>query len=518
MKTMKKILALFLVLVMAGSIFAGCGNTVERADENLGTELTWEEKFGGETVELIWCFPDARGAADFSEWDRIVEAINKITIEKINTKIKIEVIPLGEYTEKMSLKYNANERWDVCFSGTQWNSYTNSVSQGVFEPLTQDYMKTYMPNVMANTDPKYLEALSIDGQIYGVPLQQIYVRQNGIKFEIDWAEEIGFDYTTVTKYEDLEPYFEMMKNNDPAYDECFLGAGEGLMENTMSYMGFDFLITSVLPGVVRVDDETCTVINQYETEEFKYIASLMEKWYKAGYFTDAAYSGGQDNWNFDEDRNPVGLEPVVKPGGDAISTMKLANVNGATVKTVPVGEPAVLTTSAIMQTTMAVSANCPYPGRALAFIDLLNSDAELLNLICYGEEGIDWDWVDKDQKLIEIAFGAYPGNEPFLVGNTFLSYYVHESQLGAWEETQKINANAKASPLLGFTFNTDPVSNEISTIEGSINQYLDLILCGMCEGGYEAGIAELNRFLYDAGLQNILDEMQRQIDEWKANQ
>ena len=518
MKNFKKVLSLVLVLVMAASIFAGCGNTVEKANEPLGENLTWEEKFGGETVELTWCFPDARGAADFSEWQRIVDAINEITVREINTKINIEVIPLGEYTEKMSLKYNANERWDVCFSGTQWNSYTNSVSQGVFAELEDDYMKTYMPNTMKEIDSKYFEALTINGKLYGVPLQQIYVRQNGIKFEADWADEIGFDYNSVKDYEDLEPYFEMLKNNDPAYDECFFGAGEGLMENVVSYMGFDFLITSLLPGVIRVDDETCTVINQYETEEFKYIASLMEKWYKAGYFTDAAYAGGQENWNFDEDRSPVGLEPVVKPGGDAISTMKMANINGATIKTVAVGDPAVLTTSSIMQTTMAVSANCPYPGRALAFIDLLQTNEELLNLICYGQEGIDWDWVDKDQKLIEIAFGAYPGNEPFFVGNTFLSYYVHDSQLGCWEETKQINANAKASPLLGFTFDTDPVSNEISTIEGSINQYMDLILCGMGEGGHEAAIAELNRFLYDAGLQNILDEMQRQVNEWKANQ
>jgi hypothetical protein len=50
-----------------------------------------------------------------------------------------------------------------------------------------------------------------------------------------------------------------------------------------------------------------------------------------------------------------------------------------------------------------------------------------------------------------------------------------------------------------------------------IDDYLIPILCGMGEGGYEAAIAELNQFLYDNGLQDILNEMQRQVDAWLAS-
>lgn len=512
MKNFKKILALVLSVLMVLTIFAGCGpKKSDKANEPLGADLTKEEKFA-EHVTLTWCFPDARGAADFTEWDRIVEAINEITMREINATINIEVIPLGEYTEKMSLKYGANERWDICFSGSQWNGYASAVSNGAFEALTDEYTKTYLAETLATLEPEYLKAVTIDGNLYGVPLQQIYVRQNGIKFEIDWAEELGFDWASVKTYEDLEPYYDLLRAN--GYDECFFSAGEGLMENVSSYMGMDNLISTVFPGAIRITDGTCKVINQYETAEFKYIADLMAKWYNAGYFTDAVAFGGQDN-NFDEDRHPVSFEPVVKPGGDAIATQKMTN--GTTIKTVPIGG-GVLTTSSIAQTILAVSQNCPYPGRALAFINLLNTNEELLNLVCFGEEGIDWNWEDKDNKLIYIEEGAYPGNEPFLVGNTFLSYHVDESQIGCWEETKKINSEAEASPLLGFTFDSRPIRAQMSTINGNIDEYLEPILCGMGEGGTEAAIANLNEFLYDAGLQDILDEMQRQVDEWLAEQ
>lgn len=519
MKTFKKILALTLSLLMVMAIFAGCGpKKVKRADEPLGKDLTNEEKFK-EHVTLTWCFPDSRGAGDFKEWDRIVAAINEITEREINATIKIEVIPLPEYTEKMSLKYAANERWDVAFCGTQWNPYSNAVSQKVLEPLTQEYLETYMPKTMEEIGERYLSALTIGGSLYGVPLQQIYVRQNGISFEVDWFEELGYDWETLSSsvysLEDLEPYYDVLRQNN--YTECFFGADDKLMENTCSFMGFDTLISSDFPGAIRVSDGTCTVINQYETPEFKYIASLMERWHDTGYFTDSALNGGQANSYYEleygESRHPVSLEPVVKPGGDAISTMKAKY--GISIKTIPIGS-AVLTTSSVAQTAMVVSRNAEYPGRALAFIELLNTNAELLNLICYGQEGVDWTWEDEENKVMNLEDSAYPGNEPFFVGNTFLSYYVDESMIGCWEETKQINENAALSPLYGFTFDASPVRSQMAAINANLDANLEPVLCGMGDGGVDQAIANLNQYLYDNGLQDILDEMQRQVNEWLA--
>lgn len=507
---MKKILALTLALIMVLGLFAGCKpNTVQKANEPLGANLTKEEKFA-EHVTLTWCFPDARQAADFSEWDRIVEAINEITEREINTTINIEVIPLGEYTEKMSLKFNANEKWDICFTGA-WNPYTSAVSQGVYEPLTKEYVETYLAETLNNMNPLYKEAMTINGEMYAVPIQQIYVRQAGMRFETDWANEVGFDYTQVKELTDLEPYFDVLLLN--GYTECFFSAGDDLMTSLQSYLGFDALVDGMTPGVVEYRDGTCKVINQYESAQFLELAKLMKKWYDRGYFTSGALTGEQDNPIFVEDRHPVDINPAYKPGGDAESSRSY----GLEIKTVPFGD-AVLTSSAIQQTAMAVSVNCEYPGRAMAFINLLNTSEELLNLICWGQEGYDWEWVDKDQKLIEIQEGAYPGNYPFMIGNTFISYYVDESQIGTWEETQAINENADGSSILGFTFDQYNVSGELANINAILPEHLNSILCGMVNGTVEDAIAAMNTALYQAGLQTVLDEMQSQVDAWKAAQ
>ena len=511
---MKKILALALALTMVLALFAGC-NTAD-PDAPISTELTVGT--GGETISkeelfkdpvtLTWCFPDALGAGDFSEWDRIVDAINEITKKEINATINIEIIPLGEYTEKMSMKYVANEKWDICFSGL-WNNYADAVGQGAFIELQSDFLKTYAPESLEILNPIAFEALTLDGKLYGMPIQQIYVRQSAIQFETDWADELGFDWESVKDLEDLEPYFDMLLA--AGYEECLFTTGVALMERLQSYLEYDYLSSTVTPGAVNVFDETRTVINQYESEEFRNLALLMKKWHDKGYFTDAAISGDQENPGFNEDRHPVSISATNAPGDDAISSRDYKT----TVRRVSIGKPAVMTTTAINVTTMAISRNCENPGRAMAFINLLNTNEELLNLICHGEEGKDWNWVDKDKKLIEATEYCYPGSYAFLIGNGFIDYYIDPDMVGAWEETAKINSEAKGSVLLGFTFNAEPVSGQLANINALVDEQVDAILTGLVDD-VDAAIADLNADLYAAGLQAVLDEMQAQVDAWAA--
>lgn len=515
---MKKILSLTLALIMMLSLFAGCASS---DDGPISTEITLGTDDKGNTVgtldkteafkehvTLTWCFPDALGAADFAEWDRIVEAINEITKKEINATINIEVIPLGEYTDKMSMKYIANEPWDLCFSGL-WNNYADAVGQGAFMELPMDYLRTYAPLSMEVLNPVAFEALTLDGKLYAMPIQQIYVRQSAIQFETDWADELGFDWESVDSLEDLEPYFDLLLAN--GYQECLFSTGKGLMDQLQSYLEYDYLSTNLTPGVVNVYDSTRKVYNQYESPEFRELALLMKKWHDKGYFTDAAISGDQENPGFNEDRHPVGFSATNAPGDDEISSRDYKT----TVRRVSIGKPAVMTTTGINVTTMAISRNCQNPGRALAFIDLLNTNEELLNLVCHGEEGIDWNWVDKEKKLIKATEFPYPGSYAFLVGNGFIEYYIDEAMVGAWEETAQINATAAGSSILGFTFNTEPVSGQLANMNALVDEQVDRILTGMVDD-VDAALAKLNADLYAAGLQSVLDEMQAQVDAWAA--
>lgn len=449
-------------------------------------------------VTLTWCIPDSNGMYSYPDLDRIIAAINEITQREINTTIRLEVIPVGDYTEAMSMKYISAEQWDICFSG-MWNNYKDAVMQGAFVELPVDMLHAYAPDLMETLNPAALEALKIQGEVYALPVQRLHARQSGLLFDTQLAEELGFDWRSVNKLEDLEPYFDKLLAN--GYTECIFIEPWEMMNYLQSYFGFDYLHSYAIPAAVRVSDQNGTVINPYETEELKAFARLMYKWYNKGYFTDEILSGSSKS-------RPVTLYLITGSGeqwqfGFAGQMVSLGH--------------AVMTTEQVRSATLAISCYCKNPERAVAFINLLTTNEELLNLVTYGQEGIDWNWVDEDDKVIQREEYAYPGNFAFLVGNDCLDYYLDSQLVGGNETIRKINADARTSAILGFQYDATKMAGHMANIQAAADGLIRSIMCGMA-GDPDAAIAKLNAELYAAGLQQVLDDMQSQVDAWKASQ
>ena len=66
----------------------------------------------------------------------------------------------------------------------------------------------------------------------------------------------------------------------------------------------------------------------------------------------------------------------------------------------------------------------------------------------------------------------------------------------------------------GFAFDDTAVINEIAALTAVRDQYAHTIGSGAVEP--EEAIKEFNEALYAAGLQKVIDEKQRQLDEWLA--
>ena len=230
----------------------------------------------------------------------------------------------------------------------------------------------------------------------------------------------------------------------------------------------------------------------------------MREWAKAGYLTEDAVTGAESCTG---KQNAVYTLSAVKPGGDVTESQAI----GYEVKAIGIGD-AYMTTSAITATITAVSATSKNVERAVAFINLLNTDKEILNLICHGVEGVDWQFTDEENGVIE-SISDYPGLYSFFVGCVFNEYYTDATMVGTWEETAEINANAGGSCILGFTFDSDPVSTQIAQCSAVVEEYVPGLTCGV--GDVEEGLNAFLAALEEAGVNEILAEMQSQIDAWK---
>ena len=197
----------------------------------------------------------------------------------------------------------------------------------------------------------------------------------------------------------------------------------------------------------------------------------MREWNLAGYFPTDAVTGADSVG--ENDIRAIDTDPAHKPGGDITE----GQLRGYDITGIAFGDCA-MTTGAVQATITAVSATSKNVERAVAFINLLDSDPEVLNLICHGIEGTDYEFVgDKADGLIK-PISDYPGMLSFLVGNVFNEYYTDASQVGTWPETAEINANAQASCILGFAFDSEPVATQIAQCSAVVEEYLPALNCG----------------------------------------
>lgn len=521
---MKKFLALLLAAVMVLAMFTACAKTetAPPADDKPAAETpSTTDKPAEDTtpaeepavpdgpfaeeVTLHWVIPAA--ADSYPGWDAILEKINEITKEKINATVEAELIPLGEYTDKMNMKFTAGEEFDLCFTGA-WNPYLPAVSKGAYAELSQDVLDTYAPDVMADLNSGVWDAVRVNGKIYGIPLQQIYVRQTGIRFNTDLLDATGFDPSTVQTLDDLDAYFAQLAELGEGYDVIAMNANTEFYDCMVNALGYDVIISNKTPGVVYYADETPVAVNQFASEEFKEFCLKMREWAAAGYFPADAVTGGTSIG--DSGIRAVAFDPAHKPGGDIVE----AAARGYAITGIPFGDCA-MTTGAVQATITAVSATSKNVERAVAFINLLDSDAELLNLVCHGIEGVDFQFVGDPADCVIESISDYPGMYSFLIGNVFNEYYTDPSQVGTWPETAEINANAQASCVLGFAFVAEPVSTEIAQCSAVVEEYLPALNCGAIED-VEGTLDAFNAALEQAGVSAILAEMQSQIDAWLA--
>ena len=73
---------------------------------------------------------------------------------------------------------------------------------------------------------------------------------------------------------------------------------------------------------------------------------------------------------------------------------------------------------------------------------------------------------------------------------------------------------ALASPVAGFTFNTEPVKTEYAQCSAIISEMVPALGSGSVDP--DQALPEFLNRLEKAGVNKIIEEKQKQIDEWKA--
>ena len=102
-------------------------------------------------------------------------------------------------------------------------------------------------------------------------------------------------------------------------------------------------------------------------------------------------------------------------------------------------------------------------------------------------------------------------------GSQHLHWYKEDSKTESlYPDAQSSGQyNTTMSKAMGFTFDNAPVKTEYAACSAVQTQYRVALECGAMDP--DQALKEFNDALYAAGLQKIMDEKQKQLDEWAAS-
>lgn len=457
-----------------------------------------------EQVRLNWFFPS--GGGDQKDVAQVEKAINEYLEGKINVNLDLVTCSWNEYDTKLRTVIAAGMPFDINFTSNWTGDYRKLASDSFYKDIT-DMLDTYAPKTKALLGKNILKGAEVNGRIYAIPVyNSSIVNCYGILLNNDLVKKYKIDISKVKKLQDLEPILKTVKSKDKKLIAFYPSDKYGNQPEIVNLLNYDKL-TPYCPGAVLRDGKTTKVINEFETGDAKNLFSLMNKWYKAGYIPKSASRGNQF---FDSNKNNIF---AMYSGITANTHEEMINYNKLDMISVQLGNSA-LTTGGIRGAMQAISYKSENPERALMLLELVNTDKTLSDMINYGIEGVHYRRTGTNT-VTQLLQGeiSYNPSMAWLFGNESTASSLSGWSPERWNNLDKRLKTSVVSPLIGFEFDSSPIEGQMWKINSITNKYLFDLSFGKADPA--ATLSKMNSEMKKVGLQKVLTEMQKQVDNFK---
>lgn len=436
----------------------------------------------------------------------VVDAANAYSQEKIGVTVDLQF----KTKEQLDLDITTGEYYDLIFTCEWMNNFDNNARSGYYYDIT-DLVREHTPALYDAIDP-YWVASTLNGRLFGIPTLkdiavEVFFRMNSDYFE----GEKGMELPDRMNFEDLEPYLAAWKEDHPnEYPLHMTKAGLSGMANGMERAVSSYL---VIPFSAAGTENGTKIIPIWECEEYMDMLRLVHKWYELGYVNpDAATT----------ESLPTELRTPVRSGTAWKGFRGWSNPDtyGFNVKLVQYIGPYMSRTT-MQGSLMAINAAAPLENAvaSLKYMELLYTDTAFRDILGYGIEGLHFNYLDNGTVLRTEA-GSKNYNMDLYVTGPAISASVasaNESVLGdpdQWTLVYDGYADAVVSDTQGFAFNGESTEDIRSALIAVYNNYLAEIVTGTVDP--DTAMQEMADQMYKIGLQEVLDEAQRQLDEYLA--
>jgi putative aldouronate transport system substrate-binding protein len=459
----------------------------------------------------------------------VQDAMNAYMIPKYH--IEVELLPLqySEYNSTIQLMLSGGDELDVL---PIYFTYASSwINMGGIYDMKQLMDSPEGKAIINAVGEKNAYVGSMNGVLYGFPANKESVELGGLCMRADICDELGItdeyglkanddEYTgKYYSWDDAAKIFEKVKEKYPNMTPLYMSNTDQL--NRFAF--FDSLVDYFGALDWEADHTSTKVVNPFETDTYKKVVTMLADWYDKGYIYKDAATDTQGTATMMKAGNTFSYLSAIKPGFLA----EAESANGCKCYAMYFGdhkEGGISTTNVSFFDT-GIANNSKDPEMAFKFVSALYSDPELYNMWQYGIKDVNYKLLDDGTAyFVDGEDGSnykYHQNTGWFMGNQFQSYVWNDGSKGPdyWDKLKKHNDWAVYSPAFGFMWDSTNYSTQVTALNNAYETYRAALDTGSVgSANVDSTLKQLNDALYAAGLQDVIDAKQKQLDDWLATQ
>ena len=495
----KRLISSALVATMVASLVSGCGSSGTSAGSSQNSA---QSSADGMTEISLYRATFNQASSDATEVGKIQDAINDYIGDKIHVKIKLTDIPSGEYPDKINLSLTNKEVnlfWTASWEGSVStdNLYTQNAAYDISSLLPDTDLYKSMPESV-------WRASQYNNKDYFIPCYKESAEGYDLVYPTAKAKKYGWDMSSVKSLKDIEPMLAQMKADGVKYPLLM----QKMPFFSKFYMDkYDFSMANTMIAIDRSTDE---VVNCVQTDDYKNFVTLISDWASKGYISDEEVTKTipdtaimTTDWGFAAWCDvPVNSAATTTYGQDCDVVHMTKNWANST---------------STLGSCFAISSSCTeaQAKACIDFLGLLYTDNKLADLYTYGIEGTDY---DKNSDGYIVKKGALYNHSSWESGAVTDISLEKGSPANTIQLYEDFNKSSEESAASGFRPDYSAVKAQWSACQGVFDQYGYVLE----EGAYtpdqvEGALKEYQSALDEAGYEDVLKEIQKQYDTWKAS-
>ena len=515
-----KFLVIFLAML---TLLTACNGGETPSGTGSGSDSL--QSSDAQPAELVWYTPVNNIQAGK---DDVLNAVNDYVKDKLNLTVDIHLYTSSEYNQAVSTMVSAGTYMDIVFTGATFVKFSDYAARNAFAPI-EDYIDTYLPQTKEQLPAGAWDAFSYNGHIYAVPSMKDLASNYDFLLNQTMADDLGLTFPEkFDTFADLVPFlYEAKEKRDAKYpdkaDQPIIG---GLSCTVAAWHYIEGLVGGSpkpiaavnIPGLTGFAEmgEGETVFCPFYTDEYREMMKIKRKAVVDGIVPF-------DSANFDPDK-------VLWQAGDLLGTTSQGYVFVEEDMYAPyfkttlfMQEHSTMTTSYVQTGGQAIAATSNQVELALRFLELVNNDTYLATTLRFGEEGKGWTDKDNDGVFEDGPLNADTNARNWYhwygwhFGSIIVSKYPQGYPANFGQLIKDFNDASNQESNLGFNVDPTPVVNEIAACTNVVEEYHAVLEAGQSDD-VDGIVDDFVAKLKDNGCDKIIEEVQKQLTEWRASQ